>query len=166
MQMFVPIDDEHTMFHFVPLRRRAARRGGTAARTRRWSGTVKGVDIVDEYRKLPRPRENNWLQDRDAMRRGESFSGITGVNNEDIAVQESMGPLYDRTQGASGDERRRGDPDAAADARLRACVHRARRAAARAGRAVPHARLRAEEAMIPIDAPWQAVGAYGDLSPA
>ncbi len=26
------------------------------------------------------------------------FTGIKGVNNEDIAVQESMGPIYDRTR--------------------------------------------------------------------
>ena len=55
------------------------------------------------------------------MRRG-SFSGIAGVNIEDIAVQESMGAIYDRTQGAPRDERRRGDPHAPADARLGACA--------------------------------------------
>ena len=27
-----------------------------------------------------------------------SFTGLHGVNNEDIAVQESMGPLYDRSR--------------------------------------------------------------------
>ena len=32
------------------------------------------------------------------MRRGESWAGIAGVNNEDAAVQESMGKLYDRSK--------------------------------------------------------------------
>ena len=32
------------------------------------------------------------------MRRGETFSGISGVNTEDQAVQEAMGTIYDRTK--------------------------------------------------------------------
>ena len=32
------------------------------------------------------------------MQRGESHSGLYGVQIEDAAVQESMGPLYDRSK--------------------------------------------------------------------
>ncbi|GAA4873900.1 Rieske 2Fe-2S domain-containing protein [Kitasatospora terrestris] len=42
-------------------------------------------------------RENNWGQDRDAMAAGRSFSGIRGLVLQDVAVQESMGPIVDRT---------------------------------------------------------------------
>ena len=42
-------------------------------------------------------RENMWGQDRAAMRAGTSFSGITGLAAQDIAVQESMGAIVDRS---------------------------------------------------------------------
>ncbi|HSG33477.1 MAG TPA: Rieske 2Fe-2S domain-containing protein [Sphingomonadaceae bacterium] len=43
--------------------------------------------------------ENNWQQDREAMKAGH-WSGITGRGNayEDFAVQESMGPIVDRSE--------------------------------------------------------------------
>lgn len=41
--------------------------------------------------------ENGWGQDRQAMRDGKSFSGIRGLVLQDVAVQESMGPIVDRT---------------------------------------------------------------------
>jgi hypothetical protein len=37
------------------------------------------------------------LQDRELMRRG-NFSGVVGASIQDRAVQESMGPICDRTQ--------------------------------------------------------------------
>jgi phthalate 4,5-dioxygenase len=41
-------------------------------------------------------RENNWLQDRDAMRAGTSFTGLVNFIPEDAAVTASAGPIYDR----------------------------------------------------------------------
>jgi len=40
---------------------------------------------------------NMHLQDRERMKRG-NFSGVNGAAIQDRAVQESMGPLFDRTQ--------------------------------------------------------------------
>ena len=42
-------------------------------------------------------RANNYQQDRDAMRRQASFSGLSDVVIEDIAVTETMGEISDRT---------------------------------------------------------------------
>ncbi len=44
-------------------------------------------------------RDNMWHQDREAMKRGH-WSGIVGRGNayEDFAVQESMGPIVDRSK--------------------------------------------------------------------
>ena len=39
---------------------------------------------------------NNWRIDRDAQR-NKSFTGIAGINTQDRAVQESMGPIVDRS---------------------------------------------------------------------
>jgi len=44
-----------------------------------------------------RTRANNWLQDR-AVQRTDTMTGIKGVNTQDLAVQESMGPISDRTR--------------------------------------------------------------------
>lgn len=40
---------------------------------------------------------NNFLQDRAAMRRGESWSGLPGLIEEDVAATVSSGPLRDRS---------------------------------------------------------------------
>jgi phthalate 4,5-dioxygenase oxygenase subunit len=158
MQIFVPIDDEHTMFHFI---RYAPEPLDASVRQAHltWSGTVKGVDLDDEYRKI-RTKENNWMQDREAMRRGESFSGITGVNNEDFTVQESMGALYDRRKEhlATSD---------VAVIRMRRLMLDSVRAFSERGEPplglrepFDYAKLHAEEKTIPIEVPWQTVGAF------
>jgi len=43
-----------------------------------------------------RNRDNDWLIDRDAQKT-RSFTGIRGINTQDHAIQESMGPIVDRT---------------------------------------------------------------------
>jgi phthalate 4,5-dioxygenase len=48
-----------------------------------------------------RPQENkdvDYLMDRDAQKRGETFSGIRGIAQQDASLQESMGPIVDRTK--------------------------------------------------------------------
>ena len=42
-------------------------------------------------------KRNDWLIDRD-MQRNENFTGIQGVNAQDRAVQEAMGPIVDRSK--------------------------------------------------------------------
>jgi phthalate 4,5-dioxygenase oxygenase subunit len=156
MQMFVPIDDEHTLFHFVRYRFDGPIDEDARARHLAWSGTQPGIDIDAEYRKT-RTRANTWQQDRAAMRRGESFSGITGVNNEDFAVQESMGPLYDRTK------EHLGTSDVAVIRMRRLMLDAVRRFSSGAGpalgleRPVAYRDLRAVEQMVPLGAPWQTV---------
>jgi hypothetical protein len=48
------------------------------------------------FRKV-RNRDNSWLIDRD-VQKNETFSGIDGINTQDHAVQESMGPIVDRSR--------------------------------------------------------------------
>jgi phthalate 4,5-dioxygenase len=48
-----------------------------------------------------RPMENkdvDYLMDREAQKRGETFSGIRGIAQQDASLQESMGPIVDRTK--------------------------------------------------------------------
>jgi len=44
-----------------------------------------------------RNRGNDWLIDRQ-VQKTETFTGIEGINNQDQAVQESMGAIVDRTR--------------------------------------------------------------------
>jgi len=50
---------------------------------------------------LYRPRankDNDYLIDRAAQKAGKTFSGVRGISAQDAAVQESMGPVQDRTK--------------------------------------------------------------------
>jgi len=44
-----------------------------------------------------RTRENDWMIDR-AVQRTKTYTGITGLNTQDLAVQESMGRIVDRSR--------------------------------------------------------------------
>ena len=96
LQAFVPIDDTHTMLYFVKYHYDRPMDEAERQLHYAWSKARPGIDVDDEYR-TQRTRENGWLQDRDAMEAGTSFSGIAGVQVEDSVVQESMGAIYDRT---------------------------------------------------------------------
>ncbi|HEX8029629.1 MAG TPA: Rieske 2Fe-2S domain-containing protein [Vicinamibacterales bacterium] len=43
-------------------------------------------------------KNNDYLMDREAQKRGETFSGISGIAMQDASLQESMGPVVDRTK--------------------------------------------------------------------
>jgi hypothetical protein len=43
-------------------------------------------------------KDNDYLMDRTAQKDGRSFSGIEGFAMQDASVQESMGPIQDRTK--------------------------------------------------------------------
>jgi hypothetical protein len=56
----------------------------------------KHVDFANGFQAVGN-RRNDWLIDREAQRT-QSFSGIDGVNAQDRAVQESMGPIVNRSR--------------------------------------------------------------------
>ena len=45
-----------------------------------------------------RNKDNDYLIDRDAQRVGRSYSGVWGIAMQDASLQESMGPIVDRTK--------------------------------------------------------------------
>ncbi len=94
---WVPIDDYNTMvFNLTytwgekPLNEHE--------RALRGTGNEMNVDIDpnNDFRSV-RTMANKFLIDRQAQKY-ETFSGISGVNTQDRAVQESMGAICDRTQ--------------------------------------------------------------------
>lgn len=61
-------------------------------------GNGNGPDHVDQktFRSI-RNKGNQWFIDRQ-VQKAETFTGIDGINTQDRAVQESMGPVVDRSQ--------------------------------------------------------------------
>jgi phenylpropionate dioxygenase-like ring-hydroxylating dioxygenase large terminal subunit len=94
--MWVPMDDENTMIYnwisaadpdrpltpsFIDAAETEAGRGASGE--------------VGEVRR--RTRDNDWLIDRH-VQRTRTYTGIEGVNTQDLAVQESMGRIVDRSR--------------------------------------------------------------------
>ncbi len=89
----VPMDDTNTAFYFMAWGHKS--QTPDTAIWRKFLGQTVGVDLDATYRPL-RNRDNNFWQDRDAMKAG-NFTGITGFPNQDIAMWVTMGPIADRT---------------------------------------------------------------------
>jgi len=90
--VIVPIDDTHTMFHFV------AWGGSDCPDTEQWRQfchAVPGVDLHADF-SPKRTLENDFGQDRQTMTEG-SFTGIDGIPNQDLAMWVGMGPIVDRS---------------------------------------------------------------------
>jgi phenylpropionate dioxygenase-like ring-hydroxylating dioxygenase large terminal subunit len=93
---FVPIDDENCFvwtFTYHPARPLSAMeldtmRGGGGIHTRLIPGTFRPVINKD----------NDYMMDRGAQKAGRTYSGVSGIAMQDAAVQESMGPVQDRTK--------------------------------------------------------------------
>jgi phthalate 4,5-dioxygenase len=160
MQAFTPVDDEHAIFwnfqvHATPLS--AEQRSGVLERMR----MRPGIDLDAQFRPAGN-RSNMWLQDRAAMRRGESHTGLSSVGREDFAVQESMGPILDRSK------EHLGVSDTAVIRFRRLMLDAVRRVEAGEtppGLAEPAdlGSMRSEEEILPIDADWHAIGKNASL---
>lgn len=154
VQVFVPIDDEHTLLYFIKCNYEEPIDAEGRELHYRWSGLRPGVDVDEQFR-TKRNRGNTWLQDRDAMERGEHFSGIHGVQNQDAVVQESMGPIYDRTK------EHLGTSDVAVIRMRRLMIGAIRAFAEREepplglARPVDYAAIKAVERMLPNGDAWQ-----------
>jgi phthalate 4,5-dioxygenase oxygenase subunit len=155
VQFFVPVDDERTMFYGVFFSQDGAPVDEQAQRQKHH--VVPGVDLDRDWFRLAN-RDNWFNQDREAMKNG-SYTGIKGFTNQDMACQESMGTVVDRTQ------EHLGTSDVAIIRMRRRMLEALRRF--EAGEPllgqdvpIPYGRLRGDQAVIPIGEPWQTVGAY------
>jgi hypothetical protein len=93
--MWVPMDDETTMvYNWVTTARDEPLPESERLETR----FGNGPDTVDQTTFRSRVnRRNNYLLDRQ-VQKTETFTGIDGINLQDRAVQESMGPIVDRSK--------------------------------------------------------------------
>jgi phthalate 4,5-dioxygenase oxygenase subunit len=150
----VPIDDTNTSFYFI-----AWSNWGPGVETeafRKQMGARVGVDVDADFNRL-RTRANHYLQDREAMKRGD-FTGMQGIPNQDMAMWETMGPIADRAH------ERLGASDIAIVRFRRVMLDAVKRFAAgepAIGTTQPHipyADLRSFEGIVPKDVEWRTLG--------
>jgi phthalate 4,5-dioxygenase len=91
--LHIPQDDYNTYFYFVAWDDEGT--GIDQEAWRKFCGAQVGVDLDAKYRKF-RVRDNNYLQDRQAMKLGD-FTGIRGIPMQDMAMWETMGRIADRS---------------------------------------------------------------------
>ena len=93
---WIPIDDENCWawsFDYHPVRaltheERQAMIDGKGIHVRYVPGTFRPLANKD----------NDYLIDREAQRAGITYSGVEGIAMQDASLQESMGPIVDRTK--------------------------------------------------------------------
>jgi phthalate 4,5-dioxygenase len=93
---WIPIDDENCWtwsYDYHPTRKiteaeRQAMQDGMGIHCKYVPGTFRPLANKD----------NDYLMDRAAQKRGDSYSGIEGIAIQDGSLQESMGPIIDRTK--------------------------------------------------------------------
>ena len=93
---WIPIDDENCWawsFDYHPTRALtetevSAMRDGKGIHTRTIPGTY--IPVAN--------RDNDYLMDRAGQRAGKTFSGVSGIAMQDASLQESMGPVIDRSK--------------------------------------------------------------------
>jgi phthalate 4,5-dioxygenase oxygenase subunit len=98
-QMLVPVDDVNTMFYWIAWHPDPDK-GIAQEEWREFCAATPGVDLDESWRKK-RNLANRYLQDREAMKRGD-FTGIRGIPTQDMAMWESMGPIVDRSRDHPG----------------------------------------------------------------
>jgi phthalate 4,5-dioxygenase len=92
---WIPIDDEHTWtYHFTFHPERSL----NAQEHERFEVGASFPPALTPGSYVPvRNRGNEYLLDRE-LQRTENYTGIFGVNDQDRAIQEGMGAIYDRGQ--------------------------------------------------------------------
>ncbi|MCO5063540.1 MAG: aromatic ring-hydroxylating dioxygenase subunit alpha [Rhizobiaceae bacterium] len=94
---WIPIDDHNCWawsFDYHPVR-------ALTPEERQAMKDGKGIHVAYETGSNYRPRankDNDYLMDREAQRLGVSYSGVEGIAMQDASLQESMGPIVDRTK--------------------------------------------------------------------
>jgi hypothetical protein len=93
---WVPIDDENCFtwtFTYHPTRPLSA----MELDTMRKGGGIH-VELIPGSLRPAINKDNDYLIDRAAQKAGKTYSGVKGIAMQDASVQESMGPIQDRSK--------------------------------------------------------------------
>ncbi len=94
--MWVPMDDENCMvYNWIYIFGDKNLQEGTLAHIEQARGRGSDEQAAN-FRKV-RNKDNDWLINRQ-VQKYETYTGIEGINTQDHAITESMGPIVDRTQ--------------------------------------------------------------------
>ena len=94
---WIPIDDENCWawsYDYHPTR---ALTDAEVAGDARRQGHPRASTSPAPIRPLAN-KDNDYLMDRAAQKAGQTFSGVEGIAMQDASLQESMGPIVDRTK--------------------------------------------------------------------
>ena len=95
--LWVPIDDEHTYVYNWACGYDASVHLDPEHMAEREHFYGRGPqDLIPGTFKLKRNKSNDYLIDR-SMQKSRTYTGISGVNTQDFALQEGMGPIVDRS---------------------------------------------------------------------
>jgi phenylpropionate dioxygenase-like ring-hydroxylating dioxygenase large terminal subunit len=96
--LWVPIDDEQTyVYNWCYSADPAVSISEEVAEAHEHHSGRGKDDLIPGTFKLKRNPSNDYLIDRE-IQRTKTFTGIDGVNTQDFAIQEGMGPIVDRSQ--------------------------------------------------------------------
>jgi hypothetical protein len=94
--VWAPMDDENTMLYSVDFNPTRPLTDDDLARSKVHNGihteNIPGTDRAVQN------KDNDYLIDRALQASGASFTGMRGLGIQDCAIQESMGPIADRTR--------------------------------------------------------------------
>lgn len=152
-QMLVPVDDVNTMFYWIAWH---PTKGIAQDAWRRFCGAEIGKDVEPITYRKARTLENNYLQDRAAMRAGD-FTGIYGIPAQDMAMWESMGPIADRSHDRLGSSDKAIATFRTQMYRAALAVQEGRPAIGTQEPRVPHARLMSFEGMVTKGVDWRTI---------
>ena len=95
VHLWVPIDDESTMQYVIDFRHDRPLTKNDIARETSWNG-IHSENFPGTDRPI-RNKGNDYLIDRELQASGKSWTGIKGLGTQDNGIQETMGPVVDRT---------------------------------------------------------------------
>jgi phenylpropionate dioxygenase-like ring-hydroxylating dioxygenase large terminal subunit len=149
--IWVPMDDETTMvFNWEYSTTEAPLTDDDRMERRLGNGPL---DVDQRTFRSVRHRHNDYLMDR-KVQRTETFTGIDGINNQDRAIQESMGRIVDRSREHLGPADK-----AVIQARrlLLQAVKTVEEGGTPCGLAPTYYGLRAAEGVLPREADWRQI---------
>jgi hypothetical protein len=94
--VWAPIDDENTMLYSIDFKPDRPFTEDELKRSKDWRGIHTENHPGSDH--AIRSRANDYMIDRALQASGTSYTGMKGLGTQDCAIQESMGPIADRTK--------------------------------------------------------------------
>jgi phthalate 4,5-dioxygenase len=93
--MWVPVDDENCMIYSVEYRTERPLDPQEMERSYNWQ--YIHAELIPGTDRCVANKDNDFLIDRELQASGKSFTGIKGFGIQDCGIQETIGPIADRT---------------------------------------------------------------------